>query len=469
MSLLFDALKRDRETKAGETPAEDNTLIMDLSEPEVGERAEHDDRKIIDHSEPATVTPPVANPATTIPSQKEGRRAAQSIISATKRPSQRIVTLAVSGVVILLLAGGGGLWYYQQIMNSLVSHPAIITPPLASTAIETGVLTQPAVEPLPIELPDQANVEQITTGTTPAPVVPSPSLSNTTADQELEQVAAGGSAEVPDTHASQTPPEQIAPARNKGQATASLVPLIAKTAREKKTPAKKSLPKKRLLPPPQTEQPVKADSPPKPDIASPPETHVRLSAGRDPLHEGYQALTEGRLDDAESLYQEVLTKHPQERDALLGLAVIAHRKMQPERASDLYRLVLREDPGNTTATAALVTLSMEIDPAAAESRLKQLLDKKPTSPELHHALGSILARQKRWGEAQQEFFRAYTLTPDNALYAYNLAIALDHLHKSAAALPYYEKSAQILPPGDTAIDLKAIERRVQELRSSLPH
>lgn len=183
----------------------------------------------------------------------------------------------------------------------------------------------------------------------------------------------------------------------------------------------------------------------------------------DLLLEGYSALSDGNLELAEQKYLAVLAKRPHEKDALLGMAVIAHRKMQIERATDFYRQVLREDMGNAPAAAGLVSLLSQADPQAAESQLKELIDIKPNAPEFHNALGSALARQQRWGEAQQAFFRAFKLEPANALYAYNMAVSLDRLQQSAAALSYYDKALKLAKPDDQTIDLDAVGRRMQEL------
>ena len=188
-----------------------------------------------------------------------------------------------------------------------------------------------------------------------------------------------------------------------------------------------------------------------------------IPAAPDPLKTAYQALSEGRLDQAEQSYAAALAQHPHEKDALLGLAVIAQRQHQTARAADLYHQVLHEDMGNAAAAAGLVSLSSLTDPVAAESQLKELIDIKPGAPELHYELGCVLARQLRWGEAQQAFFRAYSLAPDKALYAYNLAVSLDRMHQPDAALPYYEKASQ-LAKGAT-LDLSAIERRIRELKT----
>ncbi len=190
-----------------------------------------------------------------------------------------------------------------------------------------------------------------------------------------------------------------------------------------------------------------------------------LVAG-DPLKEAYLALSRGQLDLAEQKYLAILDLRPHEKDALLGLAVIAQRKLQTDRATDLYRQVLREDMGNAAAAAGLVSLSAQADPVAAESQLRELLDIKPAAPELHYALGDVLARQLRWGEAQESFYRAYRLEPGNALYAYNLAVSLDRLHQPAAALSYYEKASSLSKTDNPALDLNAIARRIEELKGS---
>ncbi len=204
--------------------------------------------------------------------------------------------------------------------------------------------------------------------------------------------------------------------------------------------------------------------------ATPKKHHKRIVnrpamiAAIDPLNEAYMALSRGQLDLAEQKYQAVLAQYPHEKDALLGLAVIAQRKLQTDRATELYRQVLREDIGNAAAAAGLVSLSAQADPVAAESQLRELLDIKPAAPELHYALGGVLARQLRWGEAQESFYRAYSLAPGNALYAYNLAVALDRLHQTAAAISYYEKASSLSKQDNPTLNMNAIAQRIAELK-----
>lgn len=190
---------------------------------------------------------------------------------------------------------------------------------------------------------------------------------------------------------------------------------------------------------------------------------IRPDANDNELMKAYRDLSRGQLDLAAEEYQAVLTRRPHEKDALLGLAVIYQRKLQTERAARLYRQVLNEDMGNAAAAAGLISLSIPADPVAAESQLKELLDIRPSSPELQYALGSALAYQQRLSEARQAFYIAYSLAPDNALYAYNLAVSLDRLNQPKAALPYYEKSLRLSKTDKTLFDANAVKRRISKL------
>ncbi len=188
--------------------------------------------------------------------------------------------------------------------------------------------------------------------------------------------------------------------------------------------------------------------------------------GAQKLLAAYRDLSGGMLDAAETEYRQVLKERPHEIDALLGLAVISQRKHQPDQAARYYRQVLNEDMGNAAAAAGLIGLSIPADPAGAESELKELLDIQPSSPELQYALGNALAFEFRMGEAEHAYLIAHTLAPDNALYAYNLAVSLDRLHRPDEALPYYEKSLSLSMQAPGLFDPHPVRRRIREINGS---
>lgn len=183
-----------------------------------------------------------------------------------------------------------------------------------------------------------------------------------------------------------------------------------------------------------------------------------------PLNRAYEDLQADRLDEARRGYEQVLRVDTRNVDALLGLAVIAARQGQLDRAQHLYRQVLEADPTDVTAQAALINLRGEGDAGHAESRLKILLASQPDSPALHFALGNVYAFQGRWSEAQQVYFKAYAVEPDNADYIFNVAVSLDHLRQNKLAAQYYRMALGAAQTRNSAFDKDAAGKRILELQ-----
>ncbi len=168
---------------------------------------------------------------------------------------------------------------------------------------------------------------------------------------------------------------------------------------------------------------------------------------------------------------EVLRNDAKNTDALLGLATIAARQGQTERAQEFYLLALESDPNDATAQAGLINLRGQTNPGLSESRLKTLLASQPDSSALHFALGNLYARQARWSEAQQAYFRAYSTEPDSADIIFNLAVSLDHLHQNKLAAEYYQRALNIADggashkrPRNISFDRNQVSNRILELR-----
>ncbi len=187
-----------------------------------------------------------------------------------------------------------------------------------------------------------------------------------------------------------------------------------------------------------------------------PDAHTSL------LAQAWAAYRRGALAEAQRLYNEAQVRQPG-TDALLGLAAIAALQNREAEAQRLYREVLELDPRNATAQAALLDLVGNTDAAATESRLKMLIEREP-SPQLHQTLANLYAEQGRWREAQAAYFEAWRSAPDNADYAYNLAVSLDQLREHAAALTYYEKA--LATGGTHRFDRGEAAARVQQLKQA---
>jgi tetratricopeptide (TPR) repeat protein len=219
--------------------------------------------------------------------------------------------------------------------------------------------------------------------------------------------------------------------------------------------------------------PVAAPLPPAvtPHVAAPtPRDSIKVTAATPApsvspvLTDAYDALTAGKLEPAQRLYEQLLKTDPRNIDALLGLAAIATQQGDREASSRYYIKVIELDPRNSLAQAGLLSVLGSADPQAAETRVKQLIGRDPGSAFLYFTLGNTYIDQARWPDAQQAFFQAHHLQPDNPDYAYNLAVALEHIGQSKAALEYYRRAVLLAAAkGRSNFSPAAAQARVSKL------
>ena len=184
----------------------------------------------------------------------------------------------------------------------------------------------------------------------------------------------------------------------------------------------------------------------------------------DPVMESaYQAFNTGDLTRARADYQQALRNSPDSRDALLGLAAVETQARRYDAAEGYYTRLLELDPRDAYAQAALIGLKGQIDPAAAESRVKNMIAAQPEASFLHFTLGNQYAAQGRWAEAQQSYFHAYASDPEHPDFAYNLAVSLDKLHQTKPALEYYRRALTLAEGRPVSFDKAQVTTRVSQL------
>ena len=202
--------------------------------------------------------------------------------------------------------------------------------------------------------------------------------------------------------------------------------------------------------------------------AAPARAPVRITSSGprvDPAVErGWEALQAGDLGRAAEEYNRALRANPADRDALLGLAAIDVRNQNFERADARYLKVLELDPRDAYAQAALIGLRGNGDAIQSESRLKTLVAQQPDSSVLSFMLGNQYASQRRWAEAQQAYFTAFSAEPENPDYAYNLAVSLDNLRQPRVALEYYQRALALAGSRPVGFNTAQAQARVRDLQ-----
>jgi Tfp pilus assembly protein PilF len=198
------------------------------------------------------------------------------------------------------------------------------------------------------------------------------------------------------------------------------------------------------------------------------------AAGVDPiLLAAYEAYSRGDDAAAQKQYRQVLQGDTRNVDALLGMAAIALRQSRHADANGWYQKVLEVEPRNSTALSALANLQINnesagaaaADDAGTESRIKSMLAQQPEAANLHAALGNLYAAQNQWPQAQAAYFNASRYAPTSADYAFNLAVSLDQLGKSALALAQYQRALGLLNNSSASNLNKAeLEARIQALQ-----
>jgi Flp pilus assembly protein TadD len=126
---------------------------------------------------------------------------------------------------------------------------------------------------------------------------------------------------------------------------------------------------------------------------------------------------------------------------------VAHlQRGHPDKAEVAYRDAIRIDPTFSPAYANLADLYRErtLDDEG-EAILREGLAVSPKSADLHHALGLLQARKRRYPEAIAELGKASSLDPDNPRYAYVYAVALSSAGKPGPALRVLKEAYRSRP------------------------
>lgn len=350
---------------------------------------------------------PVRAERTVSPAVNQNQKAAGVIFAAkSARGESSTKTLVLTGVILLILIAGAFYYYLESLKQPEVVMPAPLSPVV--TIPDSTAASPVMAEVTPVE-PEGLSADE----TAVSPMLAE--MNDSQDEREMPPVNAGFS-------------------------------LAAKPS----TPA----------------APVVYGEP----VAKPEDTSVKVTRNDPPpainpnLTVAYDAFNAGDDATAQAYYRKVLQADIRNTDALLGMAAVALRQGRGNDALGWYGKVLEVEPRNSFAQAAMASVLSEVDPVSSESRIKNLIAIQPGAAHLHAALGGIYADQGQWTQAQQAYFEAHRLDAANAEHAFNLAVSLDQLGKSALAIQYYRQTLSLLDADNSTIDRAALEARIAQLQ-----
>ena len=164
------------------------------------------------------------------------------------------------------------------------------------------------------------------------------------------------------------------------------------------------------------------------------------------FHTAVQLHKQGKIDQAELIYRQILDESPDNPDALHLLGVVAHQRGQFGRALTLIRkaVALAPDAGNFYCNLA-EACRMSGDVEGAEDAARKAVALIPHSPDAHNHLGLALQALGRFEESAAAYRDALELRPDFALAHNNLGGVLRELDRTDEALAAYREAVRLAP------------------------
>ena len=165
-----------------------------------------------------------------------------------------------------------------------------------------------------------------------------------------------------------------------------------------------------------------------------------------PLSQAITAHQQGKLDEAEHLYREILKTDPKHPDANHNLGILLDTLNQITDALELFKTATEENPNIEqywiSYTNALVKENKFNE---AEVACRKALEFNPGSAEVYNSLGIILNNLGRLDEAETNYKKAIELKPDYSQAYNNLGIILDKIGRLDEAETNYKKATELNP------------------------
>ncbi|MBF0588910.1 MAG: tetratricopeptide repeat protein [Magnetococcales bacterium] len=190
----------------------------------------------------------------------------------------------------------------------------------------------------------------------------------------------------------------------------------------------------------------------------------------------FQLHQAGRLQEANTLYQQVLAASPRHADALHLSGLLARQTGDLHEAARLIQKGLEANPNMAPAYINLGSTLLDLGQLQqAITALEKGITLQPDVAESHNNLGNALARAGRHADAEKHYEKALTLRPDYAAAHNNLGNLLRQHGHQEEAIARFRRAIALdpnYPPahnnlGNALLDQGDTDGAIQALHTAL--
>lgn len=164
------------------------------------------------------------------------------------------------------------------------------------------------------------------------------------------------------------------------------------------------------------------------------------------------ALTkEGKFDEAEAIYKDLITKNPTRHQLYYNLGIVQAQKKDAAAAEASYLKALEVKPDYAEAQNALNTLYLSTGQAAKANELAtKAASANPNDAKAQFQMGYVAFNSGKYDEAAEAFKKAETLDPSFAETYYFLGTIALSQNKLEECVSRFEKYLALAPTGQNA-------------------
>jgi tetratricopeptide (TPR) repeat protein len=163
-------------------------------------------------------------------------------------------------------------------------------------------------------------------------------------------------------------------------------------------------------------------------------------------------------------YKEIYRLDPTDTESALWLARLYRLRNDHDKAEDVLRGILKNDPDNEAAIEQLTQLLLDEGKSAEAVSLLESLTSRAPSPVLLDLLGDAYTQTKDLPKAEDAYRKATELDPSELSHLRGLGQTLMAEEKYADALTVYQKLIDLMPDeGDNYLRIAQIYRELHQL------